>query len=97
MMLGRCTISSMIGNVVASESVIWTWPSPAITRTINVWLFDKIVICAETHSKELADRLDDYYNKIHKNCCAEVQFVLEDSDITDVDIDKNINRIQSNG
>lgn len=58
--------------------------------------FEGITICAETHSKELADRLVDYYNKTHKNCRAEVQVVLEDGDITDVDIDKILNTIQSN-
>ena len=55
-----------------------------------------ITICAETHNKELVDRLVDYYNKTHKNCRAEVQVVLEDGDITDVDIDKILDRIQSN-
>ena len=55
-----------------------------------------INICAETHDSEFADRLAKFYSKIRKNYHIEVQTVLEDGDITDADIDKVLNEIQSN-
>lgn len=55
-----------------------------------------INICAETHDLELANRLVKFYNKIHKNYHIEVQAVFEDGDITEQDIDKVLNEIQSN-
>ena len=55
-----------------------------------------INICAETHDSEFANRLVKFYSKIRKNYHIEVQTVLEDGDITDEDIDKVLNEIQSN-
>ena len=55
-----------------------------------------INICAETRDSEFANRLAKFYSKIRKNYHIEVQTVLEDGDITDADIDKVLNEIQSN-
>ena len=55
-----------------------------------------INICAETHDVEFANRLAKFYGKIRNNYHIEVQTVLEDGDITDEDIDKVLNEIQSN-
>ena len=56
-----------------------------------------INICAETYDSEFANRLAKYYSKIRNNYHIEVQTVLEDGDITEEEIDKVLNEIQSNG
>ena len=56
-----------------------------------------INICAETHDSEFANRLAKYYSKIRNNYHIEVQTVLEDWDITEEEIEKVLNEIQSNG
>ena len=55
-----------------------------------------INICAETHDSEFAIRLAKFYSKIRNNYHIEVQIVLEDGDITEEEIDKVLNEIQSN-
>lgn len=55
-----------------------------------------INICAETHDLEFANRLAKFYSKIHNNYHIEVQTVIEDGDITEEEIDKVLNEIQSN-
>ena len=62
----------------------------------QVHLLEGINICAETHDSEFANRLAKFYSKIRKNYHIEVQTVLEDGDITDQDIDKVLNEIQTN-
>ena len=59
--------------------------------------FEGINICAETHDLKLANRLAKFYSKIRNNYHIEVQTVLEDGDITEDEIDKVLNDIQSNG
>ena len=56
-----------------------------------------INICAETHDSEFANRLAKYYSKIRNNYHIEVRTVLEDGNITEEEIDKVLNEIQSNG
>lgn len=55
-----------------------------------------INICAETHDSEFAIRLAKFYRKVRNNYHIEVQTVLEDGDITEEEIDKVLNEIQSN-
>lgn len=55
-----------------------------------------INICAETYDSEFANRLAKFYSKIRNNYHIEVQTVLEDGDITEEEIDKVLNEIQSN-
>ena len=55
-----------------------------------------INICAETHDSEFAIRLAKYYSKIRNNYHIEVRTVLEDGNITEEEIDKVLNEIQSN-
>ena len=62
----------------------------------QVRTLERINICAETHDSEFADRLAKFYSKIRNNYHIDVQTVLEDGDITDEDIDKVLNEIQSN-
>ena len=62
----------------------------------QVLSFEGINICTETCDSEFANRLAKFYSKIRKNYHIEVQTVLEDGDITDEDIDKVLNEIQSN-
>ena len=57
---------------------------------------ERINICAETHDLEFANRLAKFYSKIRNNYHIEVQAVLEDGDITEEEIDKVLNEIQSN-
>ena len=61
----------------------------------QVRTLERINICAETHDSEFANRLVKFYRKIRNNYHIEVQTVLEDGDITDEDIEKVINEIQS--
>ena len=61
----------------------------------QVRTLERINICAETHDSEFANRLVKFYRKIRNNYHIEVQTVLEDGDITDHDIEKVINEIQS--
>ena len=61
----------------------------------QVQSLEGINICAETHDLELANRLVKFYSKIHNNYHIEVQTVLEDGDLTDDDIEKVLNGIQS--
>lgn len=58
---------------------------------------EEINICAETHDSEFANRLAKFYSKISNNYHIKVQTVLEDGDITEEDMDKVLNEIQSNG
>ena len=58
--------------------------------------FEGINICAETHDSEFANSLAKFYSKIRNNYHIEVQTVLEDGDITEEEIDKVLNEIQSN-
>ena len=67
-----------------------------ISSDNQVCSLEGINICAETHDSEFANRLAKFYSKIRKNYHIEVQAVLEDGDITDEDIDKVLNEIQSN-
>ena len=62
----------------------------------QVRTLEGINICAETRDSEFANGLAKFYSKIRKNYHIEVQTVLEDGDITDEDIDKVLNEIQSN-
>lgn len=62
----------------------------------QVQTLEGINICAETHDSEFAIRLAKYYSKIRNNYHIEVQTVLEDGDITEEEIDKVLNEIQSN-
>lgn len=62
----------------------------------QVHQLEGINICAETRDLELANRLAKFYSKIRNNYHIEVQTVLEDGDITDEDIEKVLNEIQSN-
>ena len=55
-----------------------------------------INICAETHDSEFANRLAKFYSKIRNNYHIEVRTVLEDGNITEEEIDKVLNEIQSN-
>ena len=61
----------------------------------QVRTLEEINICAETHDSEFEIRLAKFYSKIRNNYHIEVQTVLEDGDITDHDIEKVINEIQS--
>ena len=67
-----------------------------ISSDNQVCSLEGINICAETRDSEFANRLAKFYSKIRKNYHIEVQTVLEDGDITDADIDKVLNEIQSN-
>lgn len=62
----------------------------------QVRTLEGINICAETHDSEFANRIAKFYSKIRNNCHIEVQTVLEDGDITEEEIDKVLNEIQSN-
>ena len=63
----------------------------------QVRTLEGINICAETHDSDFANRLAKFYSKIRNNYHIKVQTVFEDGDITDEDIDKVLNEIQSNG
>ena len=63
----------------------------------QVQTLEGINICAETHDSEFANRLAKFYSKIRNNYHIEIQTVLEDRDITEQEIDKVLNEIQSNG
>ena len=62
----------------------------------QVRTLEGINICAETHDVEFASKIAKFYRKIHNNYHIEVQTVLEDGDITEEEIDKVLNEIQSN-
>ena len=62
----------------------------------QVQTLEGINICAETHDSEFANRLAKFYSKISNNHHIKVQTVLEDGDITEEEMEKVLNEIQSN-
>ena len=76
--------------------VEFRYGNKSVSLDNQIQTLEGINICAETHDSEFANRLAKFYSKIRKNYHIEVQTVLEDGDITDQDIDKVLNEIQTN-